>query len=62
MWIVSVALAFCLGILTGYQLPSWLDAWRAYRYRKTFKLNVLKQYTPVSGRRAGNGKQDKADL
>lgn len=60
MWIVSVAFAFCLGILTGYQLPSWLAAWRAYRYRKTFKLSVLKQYTPTAERRAAN--QGKSDL
>ncbi len=55
MWIVSIAFSFCLGILAGYQLPVWLDAWRAYRRRKTFRLTVLQQYAPQAG------KQDKSN-
>lgn len=60
MWIVTVVFAFCLGILTGFQLPSWLAAWRAYRYRKMFKLNVLRKYTPTAEQQAG--KRDKSEL
>jgi len=48
MWIVSIAFSFCLGILVGYQLPVWLEAWRAYRRRKTFRLTVLQQYAPAT--------------
>lgn len=48
MWIVSVIFSFCLGVLAGYQLPIWLDAWRTYRCRKAFRLNLLEQYTPAA--------------
>lgn len=53
MWIFIVALSFCLGILMGYRLPAWLAARRAYRRRKTFRLKVLRPYTPAAVRQTG---------
>ena len=53
MWFIAVAIAFCAGILAGYQLPGWIDAWRAYRRRKTFRLSVLQQYKLTPEGRVG---------
>lgn len=55
MLIVSIVFSFCLGMLAGYQLPVWLEAWRSYRRRKAFRLTVLEQYTPHSEQRGKSG-------
>lgn len=52
MWIATVVLSFCMGVLAGYQLPLWLDAWSAYRRRKAFRLIVLQQYTTANEQQA----------
>ncbi len=55
MLIASIVFSFCLGMLAGYQLPVWLEAWRSYRRRQAFHLTVLEQYTPQSKQRGKSG-------
>ncbi|BBI99546.1 hypothetical protein FGKAn22_12390 [Ferrigenium kumadai] len=55
MLVVSIIFSFCLGMLAGYQLPVWLEAWRTYRRHKTFRLTVLEQYMPQSGQQGKSG-------
>jgi len=46
VWIIALVFSLCLGMLTGFYLPTWVGKWQKYRHRNTFKLKVLARYVP----------------
>ncbi len=60
MTIIIAVFSLCLGLLIGYQLPVFLAWWRDYRYRKTFKLSLLRPFHP--GQQPASADTDKAPV